>query len=73
MASGTDAADELPMVTMTGETVTVSGSLRWRSIESVPLAMEALLESGEAHAGQNALIVGFGAGLVFGGQVVTLP
>ncbi|HEX2858035.1 MAG TPA: beta-ketoacyl-ACP synthase III [Propionibacteriaceae bacterium] len=43
------------------------------SAASVPLAMEALLESGEATSGQNALIIGFGAGLVFAGQVVTLP
>ena len=43
------------------------------SAASVPLAMEALLESGEAKSGQTALIIGFGAGLVFAGQVVTLP
>lgn len=43
------------------------------SAASVPLAMEALLESGEAKSGQNALTIGFGAGLVFAGQVITLP
>lgn len=43
------------------------------SAASVPLAMEALLESGEAKSGQTALQVGFGAGLVFAGQVVVLP
>jgi len=43
------------------------------SAASVPLAMEALLESGDAKSGQTALIIGFGAGLVFAGQVVTLP
>ncbi len=43
------------------------------SAASVPLAMEALLESGEARSGQTALVIGFGAGLVFAGQVVTLP
>lgn len=43
------------------------------SAASVPLAMEALLESGQASSGQSALIVGFGAGLVFAGQVITLP
>ncbi|MDO5091922.1 MAG: beta-ketoacyl-ACP synthase III [Propionibacteriaceae bacterium] len=43
------------------------------SAASVPLAMEALLESGEATSGQTALIIGFGAGLVYAGQVVILP
>lgn len=43
------------------------------SAASVPLAMEALLESGEARSGQTALIIGFGAGLVYAGQVVVLP
>ena len=43
------------------------------SAASVPLAMEALLESGEAESGQTALIIGFGAGLVYAGQVVVLP
>lgn len=43
------------------------------SAASIPLAMEALLESGQAKSGQTALIIGFGAGLVFAGQVVTLP
>ncbi len=43
------------------------------SAASVPLAMEALLESGEATSGQTALIIGFGAGLVYGAQVITLP
>ena len=43
------------------------------SAASVPLAMEALLESGEAHSGQIALTIGFGAGLVYAGQVLRLP
>ena len=43
------------------------------SAASIPLAIETLLESGEAHSGQTALIIGFGAGLVFAGQVVVLP
>lgn len=43
------------------------------SAASVPLAMDALLSSGEATSGQTALLVGFGAGLVYAGQVVTLP
>jgi 3-oxoacyl-[acyl-carrier-protein] synthase-3 len=37
------------------------------------MAMDALLTSGEAKSGQTALIIGFGAGLVYAGQVITLP
>jgi 3-oxoacyl-[acyl-carrier-protein] synthase-3 len=43
------------------------------SAASVPLAMEALLESGEASSGGTALLIGFGAGLVYASQVVQLP
>ena len=43
------------------------------SAASVPLAMDALLtERPELH-GKNALLLGFGAGLVYAGQVVELP
>jgi 3-oxoacyl-[acyl-carrier-protein] synthase-3 len=43
------------------------------SAASIPLAIEALLESGEARSGQTCLIIGFGAGLVYAGQVIILP
>lgn len=43
------------------------------SAASVPLAIEALYEEGAIHSGQNALIIGFGAGLVYAGQVIVLP
>lgn len=43
------------------------------SAASIPLAIDALLESGEARSGQTCLIIGFGAGLVYAGQVITLP
>ena len=43
------------------------------SAASVPLAMAAMLESGEAPHGGTALLIGFGAGLVYAAQVVTLP
>jgi len=43
------------------------------SAASVPMAMDSLLASGEAKSGQTALLIGFGAGLVYAGQVVTLP
>lgn len=43
------------------------------SAASIPLAIEAMYESGEAKTGDTALIIGFGAGLVYAGQVITLP
>ena len=43
------------------------------SAASIPLAIEALLESGEAKSGDTCLIIVFGAGLVYAGQVIVLP
>lgn len=43
------------------------------SAASVPLAMEALLRSGEVRPGGTALLVAFGAGLSYAAQVVTVP
>jgi 3-oxoacyl-[acyl-carrier-protein] synthase-3 len=43
------------------------------SAASIPLAMQAMLDAGEIPHGGTALIIGFGAGLVFAAQVVTLP
>jgi 3-oxoacyl-[acyl-carrier-protein] synthase III len=43
------------------------------SAASVPLAMQRMLDDGEAPHGGTALLIGFGAGLVFAAQVVTLP
>jgi 3-oxoacyl-[acyl-carrier-protein] synthase III len=43
------------------------------SAASVPLAMERMLETGEAKSGGTALLIGFGAGLVYAAQVVILP
>jgi len=43
------------------------------SAASIPLAMSRMLETGEAKSGDTALLIGFGAGLVYSGQVVTLP
>jgi 3-oxoacyl-[acyl-carrier-protein] synthase-3 len=43
------------------------------SAASIPLAIETLLDTGQATSGQIALIIGFGAGLVYAGQVVVLP
>ena len=43
------------------------------SAASVPLAMDALLASGEVKSGGLALQIGFGAGLAFAAQIVVLP
>ncbi len=43
------------------------------SSASVPLAISALLESGEARSGDLCLVLGYGAGLTFAGQVLRLP
>ncbi len=43
------------------------------SAASVPLAMERMLESGQVSSGDLALLIGFGAGLVYAAQVVVLP
>ncbi|MGQ4385889.1 ketoacyl-ACP synthase III [Streptomyces sp. SAS_270] len=58
------------------EHVTVARDVRTTgntSAASIPLAMERLLATGEAKSGDTALIIGFGAGLVFAATVVTLP
>ncbi|MDT5010093.1 MAG: 3-oxoacyl-[acyl-carrier-protein] synthase, partial [Mycobacterium sp.] len=43
------------------------------SAASIPIALSRLLERGEARAGQLALLLGFGAGLSYAGQVVVVP
>lgn len=43
------------------------------SAASVPLAMDSMLAAGEIPSGGTALLIGFGAGLVYAAQVVILP
>jgi 3-oxoacyl-[acyl-carrier-protein] synthase-3 len=43
------------------------------SAASVPLALSRLVERGEARTGDEALVLAFGAGLTFAGQVITCP
>ena len=43
------------------------------SAASIPLAMERMLATGSAKSGDTALVIGFGAGLVYAATVVTLP
>lgn len=43
------------------------------SAASIPLAMERMLAAGEVKSGDTALIIGFGAGLVYAAQVILIP
>jgi 3-oxoacyl-(acyl-carrier-protein) synthase III len=61
---------ELPENVIVARDIRTTGNT---SAASIPLAMDALLaEHPELH-GKNALLIGFGAGLVYAGQVVELP
>jgi 3-oxoacyl-[acyl-carrier-protein] synthase-3 len=43
------------------------------SAASVPLALHRLVSEGAVRPGQRALLLAFGAGLAYAGQVVTVP
>ena len=43
------------------------------SAASIPLALARLVESGEVPSGAPALLLGFGAGMTYAGQVVLMP
>jgi 3-oxoacyl-[acyl-carrier-protein] synthase-3 len=43
------------------------------SAASIPLALDRMLEEGEAKSGDTALLIAFGAGLAYAAQVVTVP
>lgn len=43
------------------------------SAASVPMALRRLVDEGRARSGQLALLLGFGAGLSYAGQVIVLP
>ncbi|SEP18322.1 beta-ketoacyl-ACP synthase III [Trujillonella endophytica] len=59
-----------PERTVVARDIVTSGNT---SAASIPLALSALLESGEAKSGDLALVLGYGAGLTFAGQVLRLP
>ncbi|QMU75627.1 ketoacyl-ACP synthase III [Streptacidiphilus sp. PB12-B1b] len=60
----------LPETVPVARDIAVTGNT---SAASIPLAMERMLQTGEAKSGDLALIIGFGAGLVYAAAVVTLP
>jgi len=43
------------------------------SAASIPLALDRLIEEGQAKSGDTALLIAFGAGLAYAAQVVTVP
>lgn len=43
------------------------------SAASIPLALSRMLERGEVRSGEPALLLGFGAGLTYAGQVIEIP
>ncbi|MCX6456408.1 MAG: ketoacyl-ACP synthase III [Actinobacteria bacterium] len=61
---------KLPASVVIADDVKTNGNT---SSASIPLAMDALLESHPELSGGLALIIGYGAGLVYAGQVVQLP
>lgn len=61
---------ELPRSVAVATDVTTAGNT---SAASIPLAMHALLDAGDAQPGDIAALVGFGAGLCWAGQLVRLP
>jgi 3-oxoacyl-[acyl-carrier-protein] synthase III len=43
------------------------------SAASIPLALDRMIEEGEAKSGDIALLIAFGAGLAYAAQVVKVP
>jgi 3-oxoacyl-(acyl-carrier-protein) synthase III len=60
----------LPESVVVAEDIVDSGNT---SAASIPLALEGALADGSVHSGDVALLVGFGGGLSFAAQVITVP
>jgi 3-oxoacyl-[acyl-carrier-protein] synthase-3 len=43
------------------------------SAASIPLALDRMIEEGDARSGDTALLIAFGAGLAYAAQVITVP
>lgn len=61
---------KLPESVTVARTIVTLGN---NSAASIPIALDHLLHTGEAKSGDLALVIGFGAGLVYAGQVITVP
>ena len=58
------------------DSVVISNDIRTNgntSAASIPIAMDSLLTQRPDLYGKTALLIGYGAGLVYAGQVVRLP
>ncbi len=63
-------AMDLPTEVAIARDIRTSGNT---SAASIPLAMDTLYRQGQIKSGDTALLIGFGAGLVYAAQVVQLP
>jgi 3-oxoacyl-[acyl-carrier-protein] synthase-3 len=63
-------AMKLPPSVVVAHDIATTGNT---SAASVPLALAELIASGRVHSGDNALLLAFGAGLTYAGQVVRIP
>jgi 3-oxoacyl-(acyl-carrier-protein) synthase III len=61
---------DLPESVVVAQDIVDSGNT---SSASIPLALERALADGQVHSGEVALLVGFGGGLSFAAQVITVP
>jgi 3-oxoacyl-[acyl-carrier-protein] synthase-3 len=61
---------KLPASVVTARDIVEQGNT---SAASIPLAIERLLQTGQTRSGDLALLIGFGAGLVYAAQVVRIP
>jgi 3-oxoacyl-[acyl-carrier-protein] synthase-3 len=58
------------------ESVKIARDITWQgntSAASIPLALDRMLEEGDAKSGDLALFIAFGAGLAYAAQVVRIP
>jgi 3-oxoacyl-[acyl-carrier-protein] synthase-3 len=67
---GVAKAVELPPEVAIARDVTTTANT---SAASIPLALERLVERGEVSGGDLVLLLGFGAGMTYSGQVVAVP
>ncbi len=61
---------KLPDSVKVARTITHFGN---NSAASIGIALASMIESGQAKSGDTCLMIGFGAGLVYAGQVITVP
>ncbi|WOC11490.1 beta-ketoacyl-ACP synthase III [Gordonia sp. MP11Mi] len=61
---------KFPETTLVANDIETTGNT---SAASIPLAMETMLSTGQAKPGDTALLLGYGAGLSYAAQVVTMP